>query len=248
MISLKNEEELACMREAGRVVAQALAHLVGHIQPGMATKRLDVLAETFITEHGGIPSFKGYRGYPASVCVSVNEEVVHGIPGPRLLKEGDIVSLDLGVIYQGFQADAALTVGVGEIDELAQRLIATTEGALWAGITQARKGKHIGDISWAIQKYAESRGFSVVRQYVGHGIGREMHEDPQVPNFGQPGRGGALRPGMTLALEPMVNVGTYLTRLLDNGWTVVTEDGRLSAHFEHTIAVTESEPEVLTQL
>ncbi|HAL61390.1 MAG TPA: type I methionyl aminopeptidase [Chloroflexi bacterium] len=248
MIVLKSSWELARMREAGRIVAQALAYLVERIRPGMATRELDLLTEAFINRKGGVPSFKGYRGFPASLCVSVNEEVVHGIPGPRILKEGDIVSLDIGVIYKGYQGDAALTVGVGEISEEAKDLIATARGALLAGMAQARDGLHVGDISWAIQQYAESRGYSVVREYTGHGIGRQMHEDPQVPNFGQPGRGPALKAGMTLALEPMVNVGGYLTRIRDDNWTVVTDNGKLSAHFEHTIAIRQGEPEILTVL
>lgn len=248
MIVLKSSWELARMREAGRIVAQALAYLVERIRPGMATRELDLLAEAFINRKGGVPSFKGYRGFPASLCVSVNEEVVHGIPGPRILKQGDIVSLDIGVIYKGYQGDAALTVGVGEVSDEAKDLIATARGALLAGIAQARDGLHVGDISWAIQQYAESRGYSVVREYTGHGIGRQMHEDPQVPNFGQPGRGPALKAGMTLALEPMVNVGGYLTRVQDDNWTVVTDNGKPSAHFEHTIAIREEEPEILTAL
>lgn len=248
MIVLKSSWELARMREAGEIVAQALACLVERIRPGMATRELDLLTETFISQKGGVPSFKGYRGFPASLCVSVNEEVVHGIPGPRILRPGDIVSLDIGAIYKGYQGDAALTVGVGETSDEAKDLIATAQGALLAGIAQARDGLHVGDISWAIQQYAEARGYSVVRQYTGHGIGRQMHEDPQVPNFGQPGRGPALKAGMTLALEPMVNVGGYLTRVRDDNWTVVTDDGKLSAHFEHTIAIREGEAEILTAL
>ncbi len=248
MIVLKSSWELARMREAGKIVAQALAYLVGRIRPGMATRELDLLTEAFINRKGGVPSFKGYRGFPASLCVSVNEEVVHGIPGPCILKPGDIVSLDIGVIYKGYQGDAALTVGVGEISDKSKDLIATARGALLAGIAQARDGLHVGDISWAIQQCTESRGYSVVREYTGHGIGRQMHEDPQVPNFGQPGRGPALKAGMTLALEPMVNVGGYLTRVRDDNWTVVTDDGKLSAHFEHTIAIREGEPEILTAL
>jgi len=248
MIVLKSSWELARMREAGRIVAQALAYLVERIKPGMATRELDLLTEAFIDRRGGVPSFKGYRGFPASLCISLNEEVVHGIPGPRILKQGDIVSLDIGVIYKGYQGDAALTVGVGEISDEAKDLIATARGALLAAIVQARNGLHVGDISWAIQQYAESRGYSVVREYTGHGIGRQMHEDPQVPNFGQPGRGPALKPGMTLALEPMVNLGGYLTRVRDDNWTVITDDGKLSAHFEHTIAIREGEPEILTTL
>lgn len=248
MIVLKSSWELARMREAGRIVAQALAYLVERIRPGMATRELDLLTEAFISRKGGVSSFKGYRGFPASLCVSVNEEVVHGIPGPRILKVGDIVSLDIGVIYKGYQGDAALTVGVREISDEAKDLMATAKGALLAGIAQARDGLYVGDISWAIQQYAESRGYSVVREYTGHGIGRQMHEDPQVPNFGQSGRGPALKTGMTLALEPMVNVGGYLTRVRDDNWTVVTDDGELSAHFEHTIAIREGEPEILTAL
>lgn len=248
MIVLKSSWELARMREAGRIVAQALAYLEERIRPGMATRELDLLTEAFISRKGGVPSFKGYRGFPASLCVSVNEEVVHGIPGPLILRQGDIVSLDIGVIYKGYQGDAALTAGVGEISDEAKDLIATARGALLAGIAQAGDGLHVGDISWAIQQYAESRGYSVVRQYTGHGIGRQMHEDPQVPNFGQSGRGPALKAGMTLALEPMVNVGGYLTRVRDDNWTVVTDDGKLSAHFEHTIAIREGEPEILTVL
>lgn len=248
MIVIKSSWELARMREAGRIVAQALAYLVEWIRPGMATRELDLLSEAFISRKGGVSSFKGYRGFPASLCVSVNEEVVHGIPGPRILKVGDIVSLDMGVIYKGYQGDAALTVGVGEISDEAKGLMATARGALLAGIAQAKDGLHVGDISWAIQEYAESRGYSVVRQYTGHGIGRQMHEDPQVPNFGQPGRGPALKAGMTLALEPMVNMGGYLTRVRDDNWTVVTDDGKLSAHFEHSIAIREGEPEILTAL
>ncbi len=236
------------MRQAGRIVAETLAILQERVRPGITTADLDALAYKVITKHNAIPSFKGYRGFPASLCVSVNEEVVHGIPGKRVLREGDIVSLDLGAIYHGYHGDAAITIGVGKISEEAARLIEVTAGALQAAIAQARAGNRLGDISWAIQSYAESRGFSVVRQYVGHGIGREMHEDPQVPNFGQPGRGVKLRPGMTLALEPMVNMGDWRTRVLSNNWTVVTEDGKLSAHFEHTIAITAGEPEILTKL
>lgn len=201
-----------------------------------------------IRKEGGIPSFKGYQGYPANICVSVNEELVHGIPGPRVLKEGDIASLDLGVIYRDYQADAAITVGVGRMSAEAQNLLSATEGALWAGIAQARPGKRVGDISWAVQKYVEERGFSVVREYVGHGIGQKMHEPPAVPNFGPPGQGAVLRPGMTLALEPMVNMRDPRIRVLEDKWTVVTADGKLSAHFEHTVAVTEGEPEILTSL
>jgi len=248
MIIIKTSWELARMREAGRIVAEVLAHLGEKVRPGLATAQLDGWAEELVARGGAIPSFKGYRGFSASLCVSVNEEVVHGIPGPRALEEGDIVSLDLGVIHRGYQGDAAVTLGVGEISPEAKGLVAAAEGALWAAISKARPGLHLGDISWAIQEHAESQGYSVVRQYVGHGIGREMHEEPQVPNFGEPGKGPLLKPGMTLAIETMVNAGGYLTRVLDDGWTVVTDDGKLSAHFEHTVAITEGEPEVLTAL
>jgi methionyl aminopeptidase len=248
MVIRKSSRELALMREAGRIVAVTHARLQEKINPGVTTKELDTLAYEVVTKHGARPSFLGYRGFPASLCVSINEEVVHGIPGPRVLEAGDIVSLDFGAIYKGFQGDAAVTVGVGEVGDKAEQLIETTRGALEAAIAQCRLGNHLGDVSWAIQNYAESRGYSVVRQYVGHGIGRSMHEDPQIPNYGLPSRGMLLKPGMTFALEPMVNVGTYLTHVLDNNWTVVTDDRELSAHFEHTIAVTEGEAEILTRL
>jgi len=248
MITLKSPSELARMREAGRIVAVVLTLLREKIAPGVTTEELNALAEETILKHGAVPSFKGYRGYPAALCVSVNEEVVHGIPGSRVINEGDLVSMDVGTIYKGFQGDAAITVAVGKVSPAARRLLEVTAGALEAGIAQCRAGQHVGDVSAAIQHYAESRGFSVVREYTGHGIGRKMHEDPQIPNFGEPGRGALLRPGMTFALEPMVTTGTWRTRVLDNGWTVVTLDGQLSAHFEHTIAVTNSKPEILTRL
>jgi methionyl aminopeptidase len=248
MVIRKSDRELALMREAGRIVAITLAHLEERIKPGITTAEMDALAHEIVTKHGATPSFLGYRGFPASLCISINEELVHGLPGPRVLEEGDIVSMDFGAIYQGYHGDAAVTVAVGKISQETQRLVETTRGALEAAIAQARKGHYLGDISWAIQSYAESRGFSVVRQYVGHGVGRDMHEDPQIPNYGQPGRGILLKPGMTFALEPMVNIGSYLTQVLDDNWTVVTEDGELSAHFEHTIAITSGEPEILTRL
>lgn len=248
-IIIKTPEEIALMREAGRIVASTLALLKTHIKPGVTTAELDAIAYDYCVKRGAIPSFKGYNGFPASICASINEEVVHGIPSPkRKLREGDIISIDFGVIYQGLQGDAAITVGVGTISALAAKLIKVTEEALYRGIQQARPKKHLGDISWAIQSYVEAQGFSVVRQYVGHGIGRSMHEDPQIPNFGPPGRGPVLRPGMVLALEPMVNAGTYRTRVKEDKWTVVTEDGSLSAHFEHTVAVTTSAPEILTKI
>ena len=237
------------MREAGQIVAETLALLARNARPGVSTAELDELAYRYVKKRGAKPSFKGYHGFPASLCVSINEEVVHGVPSPeRVLREGDIVSLDFGDTYQGFQGDAAITVPVGKVSPLAEELIQVTEAALMEGIRQARAGNRLSDVSSAIQTYVEARGFSVVRQYVGHGIGREMHEDPQVPNFGPPGMGPLLRPGMTLALEPMVNVGTWRTAVKEDKWTVVTEDGSLSAHFEHTIAVTTGEPEILTRL
>jgi len=204
------------------------------------------LAEEYIKRHGGIPAFKGYRGYPRSLCVSVNEEVVHGIPGKRKLKEGDIVSLDLGVLMDGYYGDAAITVPVGKVSELAKKLIKVTEEALYRGIEMARPGNRLSDISHAIQTHVEKAGFSVVREFVGHGIGKQLHEEPQVPNFGPPNRGPRLEPGMVLAIEPMVNTGTWEVRILPNGWTVVTADGGLSAHFEHTVAITDNGPEILS--
>lgn len=231
------------------MVAIVLGELKEKIRPGMQTKELDAIAVQRIERLGGKPSFKGYRGFPANICVSVNDEIVHGIPGKRILVEGDIVSIDVGVIYLGFQGDAAITVGVGEVSPQAKELMAATEGALRAGINSARAEARLGDISVAIQRYAEARGFSVVREYGGHGIGRDMHEDPFVYNFGEPGTGSLLKKGMTLALEPMLNAGKWETRL-DNSdkWTVRTADGSLSAHFEHTIAITNNEADVLTAI
>jgi methionyl aminopeptidase len=212
----------------------------------MKTKELDVIAARELERRGAKPSFKGYRGFPANLCVSINDEIVHGIPGERVLNEGDIVSLDLGAIFMGFHGDAAVTVGVGEISPQARQLLETAKGALKAGIAAAYAEARLGDISAAIQYYAESRGYAVVHEYTGHGIGREMHEEPQIPNFGLPGTGPVLKKGMTLALEPMVNAGAWHTRLGDDHWTVFTADGSLSAHFEHTIVITNAEPEMLT--
>jgi len=234
------------MRQAGRIVAIVLEVLTRQMRPGMKTKDLDIMAAREIERLGAKPSFKGYRGFPANLCASVNDEIVHGIPGERILEEGDIVSLDLGAIFMGFHGDAAVTVGVGKISSTARRLLEITEGTLKAGMAAARAEAKLGDISSAIQNYAESRNYSVVREYTGHGIGRELHEEPQIPNFGLPGTGPVLKRGMTLALEPMVNVGDWRTRLGDDHWTVFTADGSLSAHFEHTIVITEAEPEVLT--
>ncbi len=245
-IIIKSDEEITAMRQAGKIAATVLEVLKLQVRPGMRTKELDVMAARELERLGAKPSFKGYRGFPANLCVSVNDEIVHGIPGERVLDEGDIVSLDFGAIFMGFHGDAAMTVGMGKISSQAKLLMETTEGALKAGIAAAYPGARLGDISAAIQQYAESRGYSVVREYTGHGIGREMHEEPQIPNFGLPGTGPILKKGMTLALEPMVNAGDWRTRLGDDRWTVLTADGSLSAHFEHTIAITDAEPEVLT--
>jgi len=245
-IIIKSKQEIATMRQAGRIVSIVLEVLNRQVRPGIKTKDLDIMAAREIERLGAKPSFKGYRGFPANLCTSVNDEIVHGIPGERILDEGDIVSLDLGAIFMGFHGDAAVTVGVGKISSPARRLLEITEGALKAGMAAAQAEARLGDISSAIQSYAESRGYSVVREYSGHGIGRELHEEPQIPNFGLPGTGPVLKRGMTFALEPMVNAGDWHTRLGDDHWTVFTADGSLSAHFEHTIVITGAEPEVLT--
>ena len=245
-IIIKSEREIAVMRRAGRIVGTVLEELKQKLKPGMKTKDLDKIAEEMICAMGGVPSFKGYHGFPASLCVSVNEEIVHGIPGDRILNEGDVVSMDLGAILDGFQGDAAVTAGVGKISDEAVALIAATEASLAAGIATAKAGKRLGDIGAAIQQYAESRGYGVVKEYTGHGIGRDMHEEPSVPNYGRPGSGAVLKNGTTLALEPMLNLGTWRTRIGPDAWTVSTGDGRLSAHFEHTIAINNGEAEVLT--
>jgi len=236
------------MREAGRIVAIVLQKMSGAVKPGIKTRQLDDLAQKELGRWSGArASFKGYKGFPASICASVNEEVVHGIPGSRVLKEGDIISLDFGVIYKGFQGDAALTVGVGQVSPEAALLMEVARASLEQGIAAAREGGNLGDIGSAIQNYVELRGYSVVREYSGHGIGREMHEDPQVPNFGNKGEGLKLKEGMTLALEPMVNAGGWKTRQNANGWTVHTADNSLSAHFEHTIAIRSGIAEILTE-
>ena len=247
-IVVKSPQEIEIMRQAGRILAAILDVLKKRIEPGIITQELDAITVHELSRHGAESSFKGYRGYPSQLCVSVNEEIVHGIPNERVFKEGDIVSLDVGAIVDGLQADAAVTVAVGKISKEVQTLLETTKGALAAGIASARFGNRLGDISNAIQQYVESRGFSVIREYTGHGVGRELHEDPQIPNFGPPGQGLLLKPGLTLALEPMVSAGDWQTRLGKNKWTVVTADAKLAAHFEHTIAITEGEAEVLTAL
>ncbi len=245
MTVIKSPEEIAIMRQSGKILRAILDKLIAEIRPGIKTSQLDVIMAEESKRRGVKPSFKNYRGFPANLCVSVNDEIVHGIPGERILREGDIVSLDAGVIFNGFHTDAAVTVGVGKISPQAEELLAVTEGGLKAGIAQANCGAHIGDISDAIQSYVESRGFSVVREYTGHGVGRNLHEEPPIPNFSF-GQGALLREGMTLALEPMVNVGDWHTKLDANQWTVLTADGSLSAHFEHTIAITDDKAEILT--
>lgn len=234
------------MRQAGRILAAILETLSQETKPGMKTRELDEISVEEMKKYGVKSSFKGYRGYPAYICVSVQNELVHGIPGDRVLKEGEIVSLDAGIIYRGFQVDAAVTIGLGEISPMARRLLEATKGSLDAGIEVVRAGIRLGNVSAAIQEHAESRKFAIVREYSGHGVGRELHEEPQIPNFGVPGQGPMLRRGMTLALEPMLTAGDWRTRVLDNQWTVVTQDSSLCAHFEHTVAIGDEGAEVLT--
>jgi methionyl aminopeptidase len=243
---LKRPEEIEKMRVSGRILGACLAHLAASVRPGITTLDLDREAETFIRDHQCIPGFLGFEGFPNSLCVSINDQVVHGIPGPQVIHDGDLVSLDCGLILDGWWADSGLSVACGEASPEVRRLIDVTRDALDRGIAAATPGNHIGDIGAAVQAYVEANGYSVVRQYVGHGIGRDMHELPQVPNYGRPGTGNQLKPGYVIAIEPMVNVGRPETRVLDDDWTVVTSDGKLSCYFEHTIAITESGPEVLT--
>ena len=246
MIFIKNDLELDLMKKAGKIVAETLLLLEHEIKPGISTKELDAIAEQFITEQGAKPSFKGLYGFPATLCISVNNEVVHGIPGGYILKDGDIVSIDCGACLDGFHGDAARTFPVGNVSEDASKLIKVTEQSFFEGIKFAQIGNRLTDISHAIQDHIEANGFSVVKDFVGHGIGRDLHEDPEVPNFGRPGRGPVLTKGMVLAIEPMVNVGTFKVRTLRNDWTVVTSDGSLSAHYENTVAILPDGPEVLT--
>ncbi len=253
MIHIKSERDLTKMRQAGRVVAEVLARIGERVAPGVTTAELDALAAEIIRGYGAVPSFLGYppggpHPFPATICASVNEELVHGIPGPRVLQEGDIVSVDVGAIYEGYHGDAAMTFPVGKISAEKQKLLEVTEGALYAGIAEAQAGRRSGDISAAIQEYVEARGLQVVREYTGHGIGRQMHEEPQVPNYGQRGHGVLLRSGMTIALEPMVLSADHRVRVLDDHWTVVSVDGQANAHFEHTIVVRDGEAEILTRL
>lgn len=246
VIEYKSERELMLIRESGRITARTLDLLEQSIQPGITTLDLDRLAEDFIRSQSAVPAFKGYKGFPRSVCISINNEVVHGIPGSRKLREGDIVGLDLGVVWRGWYSDAARTVPVGTIRGEACKLLGVTREALFKGIEQCRAGKHLSDIGAAVQQHVEAHGCSVVRDLVGHGIGRALHEEPQVPNFGQAGHGLKLRPGLVIAVEPMVNLGDFKVAILPDKWTIVTEDGSLSAHFEHTIAVTSNGPRILT--
>jgi methionyl aminopeptidase len=248
VITRKSPEQIDAMRRAGRLVGHTLSTLVETIRPGITLTELDALAERVIRGGGGVPSFLGYHGFPATLCLSPNSWVVHGIPNGYVLQDGDILSIDCGAIVEGWHGDAAVTVPVGQVDEAARRLIETTERAMWAGIAQVRAGNRLSDIGHAVERVAAAPGYGVVREYVGHGIGTAMHEEPQVPNYGRPGRGLRLQAGLVLAIEPMVNEGGPETRVLDDGWTVVTRDGSRSAHFEHTVAITPEGPEVLTLL
>jgi methionyl aminopeptidase len=246
MIPLKSEQDLLMLRQAGKILAGILRQLEGFIKVNITTQEIDSLAEELINKEKCRPAFKGFRGYPAVVCASVNEEIVHGIPGPRRLQEGDIVSVDLGINYQGYFSDAAFTLAVGNADSRKRKLIEVAKKALSEGIRQARVDRRLSDISYSIQNHVEKNGFSVVRQFVGHGIGLSLHEEPEVPNFGRPHQGPQLKEGMVLAIEPMINMGTWEARILENGWTAVTADGMPSAHFEHTVAITAQGPEILT--
>lgn len=247
MIPLKSKEDLAMMRKSGEILARIIKKMQEFIKVGISTLEINRRAEEMVLNENAIPAFKGYRGFPASICTSVNEEIVHGIPGERILKEGDIISLDLGINYQGYFTDVAVTLPLGRIDSELKKLIEVTKNALAEGIKQARLDNHLSDISYAIQNYVEKNGFSVVRQFVGHGIGQTLHEEPEIPNFGRPGAGPILKSGMVLAIEPMVNMGSWESKILDNGWTAVTVDGLASAHFEHTVAITDNGPKILTQ-
>jgi len=247
MIICKSAAEIEWMREAGRIVADTHRLLAQQIQPGITTKQLDQIAERYIRSQGALPSFKGYNGFPASICTSVNEELVHGFPSDRKLKEGDIISIDIGAQYKGYHADSAWTYPVGQVSDLARRLLEVTERSLYEGLALAKADVRLFTISHAIQKCVEAEGFSIVREYVGHGIGQDLHEEPQIPNYGMPDRGPRLKPGMALAIEPMVNAGERYVRTLEDNWTVVTVDGSLCAHFEHTVVITADGCEILTK-
>ena len=248
MVILKQPDEIAKARASNRIVAEVLSVLREKVKPGVTTLELDQIAERTAEKRGAMPAFKGYRGYPYALCASINEEVVHGMPSKRVLMEGDIIGLDFGVYYQGFYGDSAITLPVGRVNAGAARLMEVTEKSLYEAIRQTSAGNRLGDISAAVQTTVEAAGFSVVRDFVGHGIGRQMHEDPQIPNFGKKGRGIELKAGMIFAIEPMVNEGDYRVKILADGWTVVTEDGSLSAHFEHSVAITDNGPEILSRL
>ncbi|MGE5631148.1 MAG: type I methionyl aminopeptidase [Caulobacteraceae bacterium] len=248
MINIKSPREIELMRIAGRIVAETHELLKEVIKPGITTLELDTMAEEYIRKSGGIPSFKGYNGFPASICTSINEQVVHGIPGPTVLKDGDMIGIDIGAIYNGYNGDAARSYVIGKTNSELQRLVRVTEESFFKGIEYAIPGNRLSDISHAIQNHVEANGFSVVRDFVGHGIGKRMHEDPQIPNYGPPGKGPRLVSGMCLAIEPMVNQGRYAVKVLSDGWTVVTIDGKPSAHYENTVAITNGEPEILTLL
>lgn len=247
MIVLKTERELKLMREAGRISAGALKVAGEAVEPGISTAEIDRIAEKYILSQGAKPNFKGYNGFPATACISINDQVIHGIPSKKqIVKEGDIVSIDLGAVFEGYHGDNAATFAAGDVSPEAQRLMDVTRESLYEGIKMARAGGRIGDISAAVQQYTEARGYSVVRQYVGHGVGASLHEAPEVPNFGTPGRGVRLLPGMTLAIEPMINMGTEKVKVMPDGWTVLTADGALSAHFEHSVVITADGPQILT--
>ncbi len=248
MIMIKTEAEIELMRIAGRIVAETHQELKKILRPGITTKQLDIIAEEFIRSKGAIPSFKGYHGFPATICASVNEELVHGIPSDRILKDGDIISIDIGANYKGYHGDSAWSYPIGSISDEAKRLLKITEESLFEGLKYAKPEQRLSDISHAIQVYVEQAGFSIVREYAGHGVGRNLHEDPQILNYGPPNRGPKLKKGMTLAIEPMVNYGKRYVETLVNGWTVVTSDSSLSAHFEHTIVITDSGHEILTTI
>ena len=246
MITIKSPREIEIMRRSGKITAKTLARLIEAAKPGVTTRELDRIADESIRALGGIPTFIGYNGYPSAICTSVNDEVVHGMPGPRTLLDGDLLSIDIGTTLEGYVSDSAVTVAIGRVSETAQRLMRVTQECLMAGIAEMQAGNRLGDIGHAVQQHAESNGYGVVRQLVGHGIGTKMHEEPQVPNYGTPGHGTLLRPGLVLAIEPMITEGTYEVETLDDGWTVITEDGKLAAHFEHTIAITDEGPKILT--
>lgn len=247
-INIKTREELDILREAGKILADVIENVVGSLKIGMTTLEVDLFAEELIRERKVIPAFKGYRGFPGTACISINEEVVHGIPGSRILKDGDIVSIDVGIIHKKYYSDTAITVGIGSIDDVIKDLLDITKTSLYKGIEEAMPGNHLSDISHAIQVYAEDFGFSIVKDFVGHGIGKNLHEDPEIPNFGPPHQGPILKEGMVFAIEPMVNVGDWKTEILEDGWTVVTQDKSKSAHFEHSVAITANGPEILTAL